>query len=143
MRKILIFLLMVSPIALLLGNTLYCMHTVKSDDNIVAEGKCLETFNEEHWHKNRPPTISTYTVVRVGHHVYLVDGPCETARKVPWQIEHDTQWFIGQLGMIIGGIILFFLAVGIVSVWVAFFLTIYNGYEKGKFWKTFKKRFTL
>ena len=134
---------MISPICLMLGNSLYSGHKVSSPDNIIAKGKCLETFKEEHWHKNSPPTISTYTVVRVGHHVYLVDGPCETARKVPWQIEHEAQWFFGQLGMIIGGIILFFLAVGIISVWVSFFLTLYNGYEKGKFWKTLSKKLTL
>lgn len=143
MKKILIILLMLSPLCLFLGNSLYSFHKVGSPDNIIAEGKCLETFQEEHWHKNRPPTISTHTVVRVGHRVYLVNGPCETARKIPWQIEHDLQWFLAQLGYIIGGIILFFIAVGLVAFWGVFFMTLYDGYEKGKFWKTLSKKLTL
>jgi hypothetical protein len=137
MKKLGIFLIIL-PFLLLLINIIVVKSNVTSDENRLAKGTCIETFSVQHCHKHSPPTTSVHSVVRNGMQVYIVNGNCYSKTKaIPWEQEHEFANFMAGLGLIVWGIIAFFVVVIFIYAWVMFVYTLITIKPDQKLWKTF------
>lgn len=101
-KRIIGYLILILPVLAFLGIGTYAQLEHYSDKVRVVEGKCLETFSEQHWHKTSPPETVTYSTVRIGHSAYVVRGDCQTAvrSRELWMDQHPVLTIIGLLTQI-------------------------------------------
>lgn len=138
MKKKLGIIILILPFLALLINMIVVQYNETSSKNRMAQGTCIETFTVDHWHRYKPPTTSTHSVVRNGMKVYIVDGNCYSkTREIPWEKEHDLAHFMAELGLIIWGIIAFIVAALIIYSWVIFVYTLIKIKPDQKFLDTF------
>lgn len=119
-KKIIGYLILILPVIAFLGAGTYGQLEKYSDKVRIAEGKCLETFSEQHWYKSSPPETITYSTVRIGHSAYVVRGDCQTAvrGRELWMDQHKALTIIGLFTQIFYG------AVALIAVLAAAFFTI-------------------
>ena len=118
-KKIIGYIILILPVLAFLGTGTYAQLERYSEKVRVVEGKCLETFSEQHWHRYSPPETVTYSTVRIGHSAYIVRGDCQTAihGRVLWMDQHKVLTIIGCLTQI------FYAVVAVVAGLVAVFFT--------------------
>ena len=118
-KKIIGYLILILPVLAFLGTGTYAQLERYSEKVRVVEGKCLETFSEQHWHRHSPPETVTYSTVRIGHSAYIVQGDCQTAihGRELWMDQHKVLTMIGCLTQI------FYAVVAVVAGLVAVFFT--------------------
>ena len=102
-KRIIGYLILILPVLAFLGTGTYAQLAQYSDKVRVVEGKCLETFSEQHWYKHRPPETVTYSTVRSGHSAYVVQGDCQTAvrGRELWRDQHKVLAVIGLFTQIV------------------------------------------
>jgi hypothetical protein len=101
-KKIIGYLILILPVLAFLGIGTYAQLEQYSDKVRIVEGKCLETFSEQHWHRHSPPETITYSTVRIGYSAYVLRGDCQTAirGRELWRDQHKVLAIIGCLTQI-------------------------------------------
>lgn len=105
-KKIIGYLILILPVLAFLGTGTYAQLEKYSDKVRVVEGKCLETFSEQHWHRHSPPETVTYSTVRIGHDAYVLQGDCKTAvrGRELWSDQHKVLTLIGFFTQLFYGV---------------------------------------
>ena len=125
-------LMILIPVLLFFSDGWYVYLKSQSNDELLAQGKCIETFTEEHWHKHSPPSVTVHSTVRLGHDAYVLDGDCNNKLKeIPWTESHEVHYAIGVISCIIQIIIGVMLVLVIIVVWVIIALSMIKG-DKNK-----------
>ena len=127
MRKFLASLVFVIPLLICMAVTVDWNLYDESDEMKMSQGKCLETFQVEHYFKNTAPTKTTHSVVRIDENVYIVDGSCVKHDLPKWTDIHNAfVIFLGCVGFI-GWLALFLLTlITIAWAWWALFRAIWD-----------------
>ena len=131
-KKIIGYLILILPVLAFLGIGTYAQLAQYSDKVRVVEGKCLETFSEEHWHRHSPPETVTYSTVRIGHSAYVVQGDCQTAARGRelWRDQHAVLAVIGLFTQIIYAAFDLIVALAILIFIVSFALDLIKSKDK-------------
>ena len=131
-KKIIGYLILILPVIAFLGIGTYAQLEQYSDKVRIVEGKCLETFSEQHWHRHSPPETITYSTVRIGHSAYVLQGDCQTAirGRELWRDQHKVLTIIGCLTQIFYAVFDLVVVLAVIVFTVSFAIDLIKGKDQ-------------